>query len=106
MLYLIQLKPAIVRKLYITNQPPKSSFKSLLVPLSSLIIGIILLIFSILFKTREPWLRVGGILLSIALILGIFGYLKWINAKELRLTRVVLVVAGLAFLVLPYFSIF
>jgi glycosyltransferase involved in cell wall biosynthesis len=96
----------LVRKLYITNQPPKSSFKSLLVPLGSLIVGISLLIFSVLLKAREPWVRVGGILLSMSLIFGIFGYLKWINAKVLRLTRVVLAVAGLAFLVLSYFSIY
>jgi glycosyltransferase involved in cell wall biosynthesis len=94
----------LVRKLYTNNQTSGSRFKSRLVPLVSLIVGIILLIFSILFKVREPWLSVSGVLLSLTLILGIVGYLRWINARILRLTRVILAGAGLAFLILALYS--
>ena len=90
------------------NKPSKRSFKSLLVPFLSLIVGVGLLIFSILIKAQEPWLRIGGVFLSTSLMLGMVGYLRWINAKLLRLTRVVLASAGLAFsglaLALSYFS--
>mgnify|MGYP003334853333 CR=1 FL=1 len=105
----------LVRKLYnITiapnsptskNKPNRNDVQSLLVPLISLILGINLLIFSILVTVGEPWLRVGGVLLAISLILGIVGYFRWINAKILRLTRVVLAGAGLAFLVLALYSL-
>jgi hypothetical protein len=79
-----------------------NKLKSLLVPLVSLIVGINLLIVSILVYGQEPWLGVGGVLLSIALILGMVGYLGWLNPRALRLTRVVVGGAGLVLLGLSF----
>jgi hypothetical protein len=88
------------------NEPPRlaTKLKSLLLPLASLIVGINLLIVSILVYGQEPWLGVGGVLLSIALILGMVGYFGWLNPRALRLTRVVVGGAGLVLLGLTLYS--
>lgn len=92
------MKSANIQSLEPTQFRFFNKLKSLLVPLASLIAGIILLISSLLVDAQEPWLKVGGVLLSISLILGMVGYLNWMKPRILRLVRVVLAGAGLAFL--------
>ena len=83
--------------------------KPLLVPLLSLIVGLSLLVVANLNYTYSPivglitWFSqfqsnnlfaIGIELVAIALILGIVGYLDYINAKTLRSLRIGLIVGG------------
>ncbi|NES82024.1 MAG: hypothetical protein F6K10_11800 [Moorea sp. SIO2B7] len=82
----------------------------MLIPLVGLILGIALLGFTILAYTGNILLQytlvgfkpkgnqpfvIGGSLLSIALMLGIVGYFGYLNAPDLRLLRIILVIVGL-----------
>ena len=74
----------------------------LLIPLSSLILGVSLLIVSILLNNQALEVRVSLFLLSSALILGMIGYWGKISPRMLRIVRILMATLGLLLLV-PYF---
>ena len=80
---------------------PLKKTNSLLIPLSSLVIGVSLWVASIILNNQAFEVRASLMLLSFALILGMVGYWGKISPKILRIVRIIIAALGLLVL-LPY----
>ena len=80
---------------------PLKNPNTLLIPLSSLVIGVSLSVASIMLDNQAFEVRASLILLSFALILGMVGYWGKIPPKILRIVRLLIATFGLLIL-LPY----